>query len=90
MDVKGEKSSYNFFNKSKLRDQSVSREKLFSIFSHRVSCPFNSSYIWDSSFIFTQRFFWQMSPSFFFFANNSKTAGRRKLMFLYNVGIHQS
>jgi len=35
-------------------------------------------------------FFWQMSPSFHFFANNSKTAGRRKLTFSHNVGIHQS
>jgi len=43
-----------------------------------------------SSFVFTQRFFWQMSPSFHFFANNSKAAGRRKLKFSHNVDIHQS
>jgi len=29
-------------------------------------------------------------PSFHFFANNSKTTGRRKLKFSHNVGIYQS
>jgi len=43
-----------------------------------------------SSFVFTQRFFWQMSQKFHFFANKCKTAGRRKLKFSHNVGIHQS
>jgi len=54
-----------------------------------------SCHYWDiaraaSSFVFTQRFFWQMSSSFHFFANNSNTAGRRKLKFSHNVGVHQS
>jgi len=35
-------------------------------------------------------FFWQMSPNFHFFANNFKTAERRKLKFSHNVDIHQS
>jgi len=38
-----------------------------------------------SSFVFTQRFFWKMSPSFHFFVNNFKMAGRRKLKFSHNV-----
>jgi len=42
------------------------------------------------SVVFTRRFFWQMSPNFHFFANNSKTAGYRKLKFSHNVDIHQS
>jgi len=39
------------------------------------------------SFVFTQRFFLQMSQSIYFFANNSKTVGRRKLKFSHNVGL---
>jgi len=31
-----------------------------------------------------------MSPSYHFFANNSKTTERRKLKLSHNVGIHQS
>jgi len=43
-----------------------------------------------SSFVFMQRFFWQMRPSFYFFSNNSKTAGHRNMKFSRNIGIYQS
>jgi len=36
----------------------------------------------------TWLFFWQLNPNFHSYANNSKTAGRRELKFLHNVGIH--
>jgi len=39
------------------------------------------------SFVLTQRFFWEWSPSLHSFANTSKTAGRIKLEFSHNVGI---
>jgi len=60
-------------------------------------CPCDFSFYWDIARVarceflcFYSAVFLADESSFHFFANNSKTAGRRKLKFSHNVSIYQN
>jgi len=58
--------------------------KTQALLGHRARARAASSLVYSAVFLADE------STSFHFFANNSKLAGRRKLKFSHNAGIHQS